>query len=101
MDLMTGTTNYTALKTKYSNFMVPALEIKVDGSKMVSSGKIKVQELMVDLTCGYEASGCEFLLGDCYDTEKEDFDRDVSNKFQIGKKVEVLIGYEKAEKVVF
>lgn len=99
MNLMTGTTNYTALKTKYSDFMVPTLEMKVDGNKMISSGKIKIQELRVDLTCGYEASGCEFLLGDCYDTEKEDFDHDVSDKLQIGKKVEVLMGYEKTEMV--
>ena len=96
---MTGTTNYTALETKYSNFDIPTLEIKVDGVKMVESKGVSIQELTVELTCGYEASGCDFLVGDCYDSEKCDFDSDISDKFQIGKKVEVLAGYQKTEMV--
>lgn len=99
MDLMTGTTNYTALKTKYSNFNVPTLEIKAAGTKMVASRDIMIQELMVELTCGYEASGCEFLVGNCYDSEKGDYDSDITGKFQIGEKVEILVGYEKTETV--
>lgn len=99
MDLMTGTTNYSALKNKYSNFSVPTLEISVGGTKMVASKDIMVQELMVELTCGYEASGCEFLVGNCYSSEKSDFDDAVSGKFQIGEKIEIMAGYEKTEMV--
>ncbi len=99
MSLMTGTTNFKALKTKYSDFAIPTLEIVVDGTKMVASKDIMVQDLTVDLTCGYEASGCEFTVGNCYDSEKCDFDKAVTGKLQIGKKVEILAGYEKTESV--
>ena len=99
MNLMTGTTNFKALKTKYSDFFAPTLEIEVDGTKMVASKDIMVQELNVDLTCGYEASGCELLIGDCYDSEKSDFTGSIADKFQIGKKIEILVGYVKTEKI--
>lgn len=99
MGLMTGTTNFKMLKTKYSDFSIPTLEIKVDGTKMVASKDIMVQELSVDLTCGYEASGCEFLIGNCYDSKKKDYESTVIDKFQIGKKVEILVGYKKTEMV--
>ena len=99
MNLMKGTTSFAALKTKYSNFKVPTLEISVGGTKMVASKDIMVQELFVELTCGYEASGCEFVVGSCYNNEKSDFDKNITSKLQIGAKIEILIGYEKTETV--
>ena len=99
MNLMTGTTNYASLKTKYSNFNVPTLEIKVGGTKMVASVDIMVQELIVDLTCGYEASGCEFLVGSCYNSKEGEFDSALTAKFQIGEKIEIMAGYEKTEMI--
>lgn len=99
MDLMTGTTGFTALKTKYSDFSVPTLEISVDGTKLVASKDIMIQELTIELTCGYEASGCEFLVGSCYNQQKTDFEQSIESKLQIGAKIEVFAGYLKTEKV--
>lgn len=99
MNLMTGTTDYNILKTKYSDFTQPVLEIKVGGISMVASRDLLVQELIVELTSGYEASGCEFLVSGCYDYKKCDFDSGISAKFQIGEKIEILIGYDKTEMV--
>lgn len=98
---MSGTTNLSGLKTKYQNFQVPDVEILSDGAKLIATKKCEIQELNVDLTNGYEASGCDFVVGDCYDVDKKDFKADITAKLQIGAKIEIRLGYGKSLTNVF
>ena len=98
MDLMSTTTNFKALAKKYDNFSAPAVEITVGSTKLMSGKDLDISQVEVELTSGYEASGCSFVLSGVYDIEKTNFSRDISS-VQIGEKVEVAIGYVRLELV--
>lgn len=99
MNMMTGSTDMKQLKRKYSSFSAPSAEVIVDGIKLVAAERMKLQELTVDLTSGYEASGCEFVIGDCYEDVKTDFKKAINSRIQIGAKVEIIVGYIRTESV--
>ena len=101
MSLMTGSTTLTALRKKYNDFTNPSLEIIIDGKRMVMTKKSMIQQLSVDLTSGYEASGCEFVISGCYDYQKKDFDSSIELPLQVGAKAEILIGYQSKKESVF
>ena len=98
MDLMSTTTNFKALAKKYDSFSAPAVEIKVGSTKLMAGKDMDISRVEVELTSGYEASGCSFVLSGVYDIEKTNFNRDISS-IQIGEKVEVFIGYVRLESV--
>lgn len=98
MDLMSGSTSYSVLEKKYNNFKAPSCEIKVGSTKLVSSKKLLISNVEVELTCGFEASGCSFSIVGAYNAEKSDFDSDVKC-LCIGEKLEIEIGYVKRESV--
>ena len=98
MDLMSVTGSYRDLSKKYNQFGAPTIEIVVGSKQLVSGAKLNISELEVELTCGYEASGCSFLIEGAYDAKKTDFSSDVDS-VQIGEKVEVKVGYIRTESV--
>lgn len=98
MNLMSATTDYKALEKKYDNFRAPSVEITVGSAKLKAGKKLDISRIEVELTSGYEASGCSFELSCVYEEEKTDFDRNIAN-IQIGEKVEVSIGYVRRESV--
>ena len=98
MDLMNTTTSFKALAKKYDNFSAPAVEITVGSTKLMSGKDLDISQVEIELTSGYEASGCSFVLSGVYDIEKTNFSRDISS-VQIGEKVEVAIGYVRLESV--
>lgn len=98
MDLLSVTTSYSSLEKKYSMFKAPTVEITVAGTKLVSSANFSIQNLIVDLTSDYEASGCTFSIVDAYEFEKTNFESK-ANKIGIGDKVEIEIGYIRTETV--
>lgn len=98
MNLMSATSNFKTLAKKYDNFSAPAVEITVGSTKLMSGRDLDITRVEVELTSGYEASGCCFVLSCVYDIEKTDFDKDISC-VQIGEKVEVSIGYVRLESV--
>lgn len=98
MSLMSGSTSLEQLKKKYEDFKRFSLEISVDGTKMSADQDIHIYHLNLDLTSGLEASGCSFLVGGCYSFEDQDFDKK-AEKFQIGAKIEIFLGYQKVESV--
>lgn len=98
MDLMNTTTNFRTLAKKYDGFKAPAVEIKVGSTRLMSGKDLDITRVEIELTSGYEASGCSFVLSGVYDLEKTNFDRDISS-VQIGEKVEVLVGYIRLESV--
>lgn len=98
MDLMSATTTFSALKKKYYDFHAPALEVSIGGTKMVDSEQANITDLEVELTCGYEASGCVFTMQSVYDAEQTDFKK-YAEKVQLGEVVEVFVGYVRVESV--
>ena len=62
MDLTSATTNYKALTKKYDDFKAPSAELIVGSKKLLAGKDISLRSLEVDLTCGYEASGCVFEI---------------------------------------
>lgn len=98
MDLMSTTTDFKALAKKYDNFSAPAVEITVGSTKLMAGKDLDISSVEIELTSGYEASGCSFVLSGVYDVEKTNFSRDISC-VQIGEKVEVAIGYVRVESV--
>ena len=62
MDMMKGSTSFRALRDKYKDFSAPSVEITV-GSEKLSEKKADIQEIEVELTSGFEASGCVYFQG--------------------------------------
>lgn len=98
MDLLSVTTSYSSLKSKYSQFKAPTVEITVAGTKLVSGAKFSIQNLAVDLTSEYEASGCSFSIVDAYEFQNTNFESK-AKKIGVGDSVEVEIGYIRTESV--
>lgn len=100
MDLMTASTSYQALKTKYQDFRAPTARIRVDGVDIAEKLKAGISGLTVDLSCGYAASGASFDVVGQYDYEQTDFSKQGAAKvLQLGAKVEVELGYIRTETV--
>lgn len=98
MDLLSVTTTISALEKKYNNFKAPTVEVKVGGTKLVSGSKLSIQNLSVDLTSGYEASGCSFSIVNAYEPSKTNFSSKVNN-IGVGDKLSVSVGYVRTEEV--
>ncbi len=94
MSLMTSTTTYEALVSKYMNFSVPTVAVLVDGTEIVSTKKSKISELSVELTGGFHASGATFTLLSEYDYEQSDFKSDgAESLLVVGASIEIKLGY--------
>lgn len=98
MDLMSVTTTYQGLEKKYENFSAPSAKITVGSKKLLSGKDVVIRNLEVELTCGYEASGCMFEIVGSYEPENSDFGKEI-DCIQIGESVEVEIGYIRRESV--
>lgn len=81
----------SSLSEKYSDFMVPAFDIFVDGSKI--SKEFGATSLSVTLGMGKAANACMFELQNIYDQKARKILSDISDKFILGKTVKVSIGY--------
>ncbi|MBQ7840686.1 MAG: hypothetical protein IJ390_09435 [Lachnospiraceae bacterium] len=101
MNLMTGSTSYAMLQKKYDDFLNPSLELTIDSTKLVKGKEAEIEQLQIDLTSGFEASGCEFVISSCYDNKKNEFDSTISTCLQVGAKAEIEIGYRKKKESVF
>lgn len=98
MDLMSVTTTYQALTKKYDNFKAPSAQITIGSKKLLSGSDISILNLEVDLSCGYEASGCVFEITGAYEPEKTDFVKEI-DLMQVGETIDVAIGYIRRESV--
>ena len=95
---MNTTTDFKSLVKKYDNFSAPAVEITVGSTKLMTGKDLDIVSVEIELTSGYEASGCVFIIAGAYDVEKTNFSGDIS-AIQIGEKVEVSVGYVRKESV--
>lgn len=102
MNLMSGSTTYSALNRKYSGMSAPSVRVIVDGTDLVNRLKCTITDVAVELTTGFEASGCTFTVTGEYEIEKSKFrSRGAVKYLQIGAKVEVNLGYMKRENVFY
>lgn len=98
---MKSSTTYDKLKQKYEHFRAPTARVKVEGTEIIEQKSARLVELTVDLTSGYEASGCRLTLFGEYDRESASFSSSgPAPLLQIGAKVEIELGYIKTE-IVF
>ena len=88
------------LSAKYAAFKVPTYKVSIDGSDLLSESTLGLKDITIDLTCENEASGCIFSIVGVYDGVKRSFNQTLMKKFfQIGKKVNIDLGYIKTERV--
>lgn len=97
---MSVTTTVQKLRQKYGGFQAPLARIRVEGEEIVAANKGRLIQLVVELTSGFEASGCRFVLDGEYDYSKTDFSSSGPvPKLQLGAKVTVEAGYITTEPV--
>lgn len=91
-DLMKDSYSYDDLANKYGNFRLPAAKIFLNGTDIISSMGLCLNEISVVLSAS-SASSARFKIGDIYDREKRSFDSQVVDKFKPGTIVEIGLGY--------
>lgn len=95
---MSVTTSYDDLKSKYENFEAPTIEINVGSVKLVSTKELVIDNVEVELTSGYEASGASFEIRNAYEEKNTNFSSDI-DKVQIGESVTISLGYISTEEI--
>ena len=94
---------YSDLRSKYDEFDLPTVEIKVNG-KSFGEGKrsFGLSDVDVELTAGFEASTASFSIYNAYDYDDAEFDFDsIKNYVLIGSAVEIYMGYKVTLQEVF
>lgn len=82
----------SSLVSKYKDFLVPAMKLKVGGHDI--SGKSEYVVESVELTLSKDAaSAASIRLTNVYDQKKRKFVGDVSSDFILGELIEVELGY--------
>lgn len=87
-----STVSMSSLASKYKDFLVPALKVKVAGSDVVGSSAYAVESAEVTLSME-TASAASIKLTNVYDVEDRKFVSDVSSDFVLGEIIEVEMGY--------
>lgn len=100
MDLMTASTSYQQLQSKYEKFRAPTVCVLVDGTDITQNLKTHLSRVTADLTCGYAASGVSFDVIGEYEYEQNSFSaKGVAKVLQLGARVELKLGYIRTETV--
>lgn len=82
----------SSLSSKYKDFMVPAMKLKVGGHDIIGKSEYAVES--VELTLSQEAASAAAIhLANVYDQENRKFVSDVSSDFILGELIEVELGY--------
>lgn len=95
--------NYETIKKEYDYFREPVAVIRVNDKKISDSKKnLIVGDILVDVTCGYEASIASFCIYNCYDSVKNQFMIDDVKKYiSLGKSVTISLGYGSVVQLCF
>lgn len=100
LDLMSNTTDFESLRNKYENFIKPVIKLSVISKS--NKDKFVITDLNIELSCGYSSNIATVSVYNVYDDENKQFkDSDFNQIFQIGKKINIEIGYVKATECVF
>lgn len=100
MSLMSGSTTYASLVSKYDDFMVPACKIKVGSTQIIGTTDVYLVDLEVTLSLDY-AGSAKFTLFGNYDHEKSAFPSSLSSTLALGSVVEISLGYGSTVTTVF
>lgn len=82
------------LEKKYAGFVSPGYSIKINGTALRQ--EYCKGGLRVELTAGYEASGCSFQIYNAYLNEQDSrlkLAKDLERLMKLGNKVEISAGY--------
>lgn len=95
--------NYSSLRSKYNEFDLPTVEIKVNGKTFGESKRsFGISDVDVELTAGFEASTASFSIYNAYDYDDAQFNFDaIKNYVLIGSLVEIYMGYTTTLQEVF
>lgn len=95
--------DYDNLKKKYKEFTNPHAAIKIGGKDLVDKNpELALSDIMVDLTCGYEASVASFCVYNIFDRNGSGFMTDKYSKFlALGLPIEIAMGYGAEMSTVF
>ena len=99
-DLMSGSSAYEALATKYKDFLVPAFKIKVRGKDIVSALSLAVESLSVSLSLD-AANACSFTIVNAYDRASGSFSAELKSELMLGTVLTVEVGYGSSLTMVF
>lgn len=91
-DLMTGTYDYSSLANKYGNFRRPAVKIYINGTDILTSQNLFLEEITVVLSLT-SASSAQFKISNLYDVQSRSFKSGIADKFKPGTIVEIALGY--------
>ncbi|MCC8029309.1 MAG: hypothetical protein LIO75_05895 [Lachnospiraceae bacterium] len=87
-----ATVSMSGLASKYNNFMVPAMKIKVEGTDVVGCSDFAVESVEVVLS-QEAASAATISLTGAYDLKNRKFASGISTHFILGSMVEIEMGY--------
>ncbi len=95
--------SYSLLQSEYDNFNYPIADVEVNGTSIVGDkNRIRMANLTVDLTCGFEASQASFSLYNAYDATGTQFVFGRVKKYcTIGSLVKVYAGYGTTVREIF
>lgn len=91
---------FQALSSKYEDFQGPAFTIKVGGTEL-SSTKMPITSLEVELCADGSAGGCRFVVESLYDFAQAQWISNLARTIQVGTKLEVMGGYVKQELIFY
>ncbi|MCR5467355.1 MAG: hypothetical protein K6F37_00200 [Lachnospiraceae bacterium] len=92
---------YETLQKEYGNFVGPRANAVINGTSIRDS-KLFLGNVVIENTCNYEASIATFMVFETYDAENHKFKTDEFSKIiQLGATVEISVGYEAKETMVF
>ena len=100
---MTSGISYKSLAQKYGDFGFPVAEFTIKG-KTFSKNKegFLIENLEIELVCGFEASVAEFNIYHCFDQAAGQFLADkLSNYVELGAEIFISVGYLKELTEVF
>lgn len=100
MALMSGSTTYEKLSSKYDNFLVPACKIAVGGTQIIGKTDVLLKSLEVKLSLEY-AGSANFSLHGNYNYDKSSFPSTLTSTLKLGEIVEISLGYSSDVTVIF
>jgi phage protein D len=93
-----GSYVYKDLEAKYGGFAAPSFTVKIGGTKL-DGAKIPISSLSVDIDAGPGAGGCRFTIESQYDYERSKWEGELPGLVEVGKKIEIEVGYIKKKQI--
>ena len=93
--------SYDLLESGYNNFIDPIVQVFVDNENIHDNRSgVSISDVVVDLTCGFEASQAAFSLYDCYDMVATQFEYSKIKKYiMLGSTIRIAMGYTDTTRV--